>query len=277
MPKYTRFAIAAVVGLTLNLLLIGTAQGRTHIVSAGDSLSLIADMYDVTVGQLVDLNDIANPNVIFPGQELDVGDGAASTDYVVQDGDTLSGIAAKFDISTAELQAANEITNADYIYPGEVLSVPAGSPAEEPEPSYALSLADKPVNPDLEALFDEFASYYGVDPGLVKALAWVESGWQQHVVSYTGAVGIMQLMPGTTAWLEDEVFGYDLHETDSAYDNIKLGTTYLGILMEATDWNEKVAVGSYYQGHGNTLNGVLYNDTVDYIAAVFAVRDAYWP
>lgn len=275
MPKYIRFVIAAVVGLAIQFLMVGTAFGQTHIVSAGESLSLIADVYGVTVGQLVDLNDIADPNVIFPGQEIEVpGDGAATQEYVVQDGDTLSGIAATFDISTAELQAANDISNPNYIYPGQVLSVPATT---APEPSYALSLADKPVNPELEALFDEFAAYNGVDAGLVKALAWVESGWQQGVVSYTGAVGIMQLMPGTTAWLEDEVFGYDLNENDSAYDNIKLGTAYLGILMDATGWNEKVAVGSYYQGHGNTLNGVLYNDTVDYIAAVFAVRDAYWP
>jgi len=275
MPKYTRFFVAAALGLILQFLLIGTAYGRIHVVGAGESLSVIADVYGVTVGQLVDLNGIANPDVIFPGQELDVpGEGGPSSEYVVQDGDTLSGVAAKFGLSTSELQAANDISDADYIYPGQVLSVPVATAAEAPS---GLSLADRPSDPELEALFDEFAAFHGLDPGLVKALAWVESGWQQHVVSYTGAVGIMQLMPGTTAWLEDEVFGYDLHEIDSAYDNIKLGTAYLRILMEATGWNEKVAVGSYYQGHGNTVNGILYNDTVDYIAAVFAVRDAYWP
>jgi LysM repeat protein len=276
MPKYSRFVIAAAIGLTLHFLVIGTAYGRQHVVGAGESLSLIADMYEVTVGQLVDLNGIADPNLIFPGQTIDVPGGDASTStYEVQSGDTLSGIAAKFGITTLELQLANEITDADYIYPGQTLQVPSGgaSPAPAPGPS----LADKPVDPELEGLFEEFASHEGIDPGLVKALAWVESGWQQHVVSPTGAAGIMQIMPGTAAWLETDVYGYELNERESAYDNIKMGTAYLSILLRATSWNEKVAVGSYYQGHGNTLNGILYNDTVDYIAAVFAVRDAYWP
>jgi LysM repeat protein len=288
MPKYVRFAIAAAVGLGLQFLIVGTAVGRTHIVASGESLSVIAGMYDVTVGQLVDVNDVTDPDVIFPGQELHVPGGgssgregtsvAAPSVYVVRAGDTLSGIAEKFDVTTAELQAANGIEDPDYIHVGQELSVPGSSPAAAARPaSGGLSLANKPANPELEAAFDEIAAYHGVDAGLVKALAWVESGWQQHIVSPTGAVGVMQLMPGTTAWLEADMFGQNLDEGGSAYHNIQLGTAYLAILMRATGGNEKVAVGSYYQGHGNTMSGVLYGETVDYIGAVFAVRDAYWP
>jgi LysM repeat protein len=288
MPKYVRFAIAAAAGLGLQFLIVGTAFGRTHVVSSGESLSVIAGMYDVTVGQLVDVNDVADPDVIFPGQELHVPGGgssgrgggsvAASSAYVVQAGDTLSGIAVRFDVSAADLQAANGIEDPDFIHVGQELSVPGSSPAAAARPaSGGLSPANKPANPELEAAFDEIAAYHGVDAGLVKALAWVESGWQQHIVSPTGAVGVMQLMPGTTAWLEADMFGRDLDEGGSAYHNIQLGTAYLAILMRATGGNEKVAVGSYYQGHGNTMSGVLYGETVDYIGAVFAVRDAYWP
>lgn len=274
MPKFYRYAIAAALGLILQFLLIGTAQGRQHVVAAGESLSFIADMYGVTVGQLVERNGIGDPNLIYPGQDIDIPGGVSST-YEVQEGDTLSGVAARFGVATADLQAANGIADPHLIVPGQTLTVPAVAPG--PAPSHGLSLADKPANPELEALFEEFAAYEGIDPGLVKALAWVESGWQQHVVSHAGAVGIMQIMPGTAVWLENDVFGYDLHERESAYDNIKMGVRYLRILLEATGGNEKVAVGSYYQGHGNTLNGVLFQDTVQYIAAVLAVRDAYWP
>jgi len=287
MPKYVRFAIAAAVGLGLQFLIVGTAFGRTHVVSSGESLSVIAGMYDVTVGQLVDANNVADPDAIFAGQELRVpGDGpsgrggaaAASSKYVVRAGDTLSGIAVQLDVSTADLQAANGLADPDYIYVGQELSVPGSSASAAARPSSGvLSLANKPVNPELEAAFDEIAASYGIDAGLVKALAWIESGWQQHIVSHTGAVGVMQLMPGTTAWLEADMFGHDLDERGSAYDNIRLGTAYLAILMRATGGNEKVAVGSYYQGHGNTMSGVLYGETANYIGAVFAVRDAYWP
>lgn len=275
MPKYTRFAIAAALGLVLQILFIGSAQGRQHIVAAGESLGVIAEMYSVTVGQLVDSNGISNPDVIYPGQALDIPNtGAGSTKYEVQPGDTLSAIAEEFGVSSADLQQANAITDPHLIVVGQVLSVPTAAPSPS-QPS--LPLADKPSDPALEPLFEEFAAYEGIDPGLVKALAWIESGWQQHVVSHTGAVGIMQLMPETTAWLESDIFGYDLHERDSAYDNIKLGVRYLRILMDATAWNEKTALASYYQGHGNTTNGILFSDTVDYVAAVLAVRDSYWP
>lgn len=274
MPKYSRFIIAVAVGLALQLLFIGTAQGRQHIVAAGESLSLIAEMYGVTVGQLVERNGIGDPDVIYPGQALDVPGGAgASTTYEVQPGDTLSGIAARFGVPTADLQTENDIADPHLIVVGQVLSIPGGGNAPAP----TLPAEGKPVDGDLEALFEEFAAYEGIDPGLVKALAWIESGWQQHVVSHTGAVGIMQLMPETTAWLESDVFGYGLHERESAYDNIKLGTRYLSILLRATGWNVKTALASYYQGHGNTLNGMMFEDTVDYVGAVLAVRDAYWP
>ena len=276
MSRFSRFLLAALLGLVFQFAAIGTAAGEQYVVSAGDSLSLIASIYDATVGSIVDLNGTGDPNFIFPGQVLEIpgSGGGESTTYEVQAGDTLGGIAEAFRVSTAELQAANGISNPDLIFVGQVLSVPAvvgfGGTG-------GLSLDDKPADPALEAIFDDFAAYEGIDAGLVKALAWIESGWQQHVVSPAGAVGLMQLMPGTAAWLEDDIFGQALNEDVSAYDNVKMGTRYLRILMNATGWDTEIALASYYQGHGNTLNGIFYEDTLDYVSAVLAVRDAYWP
>ena len=76
----------------------------------------------------------------------------------------------------------------------------------------------------------------------MKALAYRESGWQQHVVSPTGAVGVMQIQPSTAYWLERDVFGYDLNIETSAYDNIKAGVRYLRILLDLTgDIDQAVA------------------------------------
>jgi soluble lytic murein transglycosylase-like protein len=111
----------------------------------------------------------------------------------------------------------------------------------------------------------------------VKALATVESGWNQFAVSHAGAIGVMQIMPGTAEWLETAVFGYQLNEDVSAYDNIKMGTRYLSLLLESTGGNERLAVASYYQGLAPTESGVFYPDTADYVQMVFRVRDAYWP
>ena len=106
----------------------------TYIVRLGDTLSLIAKRFNTTVNDLVELNDIANPNLIYPGEILKVPtvgneDSKSSSarqyikTYIVQRGDTLSGIARKFNISVDRLAEINNIQNANLIYPGQVLKI----------------------------------------------------------------------------------------------------------------------------------------------------------
>ena len=134
-----------------------------------------------------------------------------------------------------------------------------------------------PYDPDIEAIIDEVSAAYGVDPNLVKAVATVESGWTEGAVSVTDARGVMQIMPGTAQYLQNEVFGYPLNYDTSAYDNIKMGAKYLQILLASTGGDEHLAVASYYQGLAPTQAGVFYPDTTDYVNMIFRVRDAYWP
>ena len=65
----------------------------------------------------------------------------------------------------------------------------------------------------VNALLAHVANQVGVDPTLVKAVAWMESGWQQGVVSPTGAVGMMQVEPYTGEWISRYLAGrpLDLH------------------------------------------------------------------
>jgi soluble lytic murein transglycosylase-like protein len=134
-----------------------------------------------------------------------------------------------------------------------------------------------PYDPEIEALIDEFSYEYGVNPNTVKALATIESGWCQCALSWAGAQGVMQIMPGTAQWLEEAVFTYPLNEEWSAYDNIKMGVRYLQLLLDSTGGDERLAVASYYQGLAPTYAGVFYPDTEDYVQMIFRVRDAYWP
>ena len=48
---------------------------------------------------------------------------------------------------------------------------------------------------------------YGVDPALARALAWMESGFQQDVVSNVGAIGVMQLLPETWEFVDMVLLG----------------------------------------------------------------------
>ena len=98
----------------------------TYTVKSGDTLSVIANDFGVTVDQLVRWNNISNPNLITVGQILYFSDKSSSgsgTTYVVQAGDTLSGIAARFGTTVAELVSLNNISNPNLIYVGQVLKI----------------------------------------------------------------------------------------------------------------------------------------------------------
>jgi LysM repeat protein len=112
------------------------AGETTYVIQRGDTLAKIAARYGVTVKQITDLNGIKNPNMIVVGQKLRIP-GAATTapaatsapagaqkTYTVQAGDNLAGIAAKFGVTIQALQQANNLSNPDQIYSGQILKIP---------------------------------------------------------------------------------------------------------------------------------------------------------
>lgn len=103
----------------------GTGTGeRTHTVQRGEILSQIAARYGTTHQQLAKINNIANPDLIYPGQILRInGTVSSSKSYTVQNGDTLSGIASKYGTSYQWLAQINGISNPDLIYPGQIIKI----------------------------------------------------------------------------------------------------------------------------------------------------------
>jgi LysM repeat protein len=137
-----------------------TTGTGTYMVQPGDTLSRIAVRFGTTVQELVVLNNLSNPNLIYAGQTLKIpgetGGPPPTTPppttpppstgtgtYVVKPGDTLSSIAARFGTTVQQLAALNGITNVNLIYVGQVLKVPGGSsggtPAPTPPPSSGSS------------------------------------------------------------------------------------------------------------------------------------------
>lgn len=100
----------------------------TYTVVSGDTLSGIAARFGTTWEVLRDLNGIANPNLIFPGQVLTLpggnGGGTSSGTYTVVGGDNLSSIAARYGTTWQVLRDLNGISNPDLIFPGQVLRLP---------------------------------------------------------------------------------------------------------------------------------------------------------
>ena len=115
--------------------------GRIYRVVSGDTMFEIARRFGVTLDALIQANpQIANPDLIFPGQEICVPVHAGpppcpgGTVYVVKPGDTLFEIARMNGISLSALIAANpQIPDPNLIYPGQSICIP-GAAMEKPVP-----------------------------------------------------------------------------------------------------------------------------------------------
>lgn len=108
------------------LKVTGTAsQESTYYVQAGDTLSSIANKFGTTISNLVSINHISNPNVIYVGQKIYVGEATQgqSNAYTVQSGDTLSAIASKFGTTWQALAQKNGLANPNVIYVGQTLTI----------------------------------------------------------------------------------------------------------------------------------------------------------
>lgn len=112
------------------------ASAASYTVKSGDTLSGIASQYNTTVNQIVSLNQLSNPNLIYVGQVLKLKNSqttnsssssstAATTvgTYTVKAGDTLSAIASRYSTSSSTLASLNSLSNPNLIYVGQVLKV----------------------------------------------------------------------------------------------------------------------------------------------------------
>jgi LysM repeat protein len=261
-------------GQSLRVPFAATLSG-THTVQSGETLSSIAARYGTPLRALARVNRIADPNLIVAGSTLRVPGGGSTSSvsgtpdssgtHTVRPGETLWGIAARYGTTVDALARANGISNPSLIVSGSSLSVPGGGGAV---------VASLPAAPQtsVQASLERHAADQGVDTSLVKAVAWQESGWQQDVVSSSGAIGVMQVMPGTARYV-NQVLGQgnlNVRETD---DNVQLGVRYLKHMLDSMP-SEEHALAAYYSGPGN-VGGRLQAYQRHYVRAVLSHRNNF--
>lgn len=120
------------------------------------------------------------------------------------------------------------------------------------------------VTTNLDSIFKEAADKYGVSERLLKAIAYTESGFQADVISSSGAMGIMQLMPSTAS-------AYGVSDPYDAYQNIMGGAAVLKDLLNMFQGNQSLAIAGYNAGCGNVkkYGGVPpFTETQNYVAKV---------
>jgi soluble lytic murein transglycosylase-like protein len=123
--------------------------------------------------------------------------------------------------------------------------------------------------------FDYWARQYGVPADLLKGLAWYESGWQNHVVSSTGAIGVGQLMPFTSDFVANRLLQNPNLDPKKVDDNIRMSARFLRFLLDRTGGAPGLALAAYYQGLARTQHGKFFDDTKKYVAGVTASRKLF--
>lgn len=240
-------------------------------------------------GTIAPLPALAAPGpvpVTAPGGDPATTSGTGT--HVVVPGETLSGIAAAHGTTVSALAAANGLGDPDHVLAGTTLTVPAGggggasTPGGEAAdggggagavpPGLPARLAGSPTRLAYLAAFDEWAAANGIPADLLKAMTWLESGWQNHLVSSTGAVGIGQLMPDTVDFME-LLIGADL-DPAVPEDNIRMAARYLRWLLERHP-STGAALAAYYQGPASVARNGTFAETDTYVANVLALRHRF--
>ena len=125
-----------------------------------------------------------------------------------------------------------------------------------------VSKLERPTG-DLEQIVLAAANQYGLDPNLVRAVIKAESNFNPKAVSHAGAMGLMQLMPGTAKSL-------GVQDAFNPTENVFGGSKYLSMMLNRYEGDVNRALAAYNWGPGNLdrSTGFMPDETRNYIRTV---------
>jgi LysM repeat protein len=184
--------------------------------------------------------------------------------HVVRPGESFFSIAARYHVSPWRLARRNRLSLMTVIVPNQRLALPKGARLTSP------SAAGPPASRDaVRSAIDYWSRVYGVDPVLTRALAWMESGFQQDVVSNVGALGVMQLLPETWEFVDLVLLGVRTPRTYQG--NVRAGVRYLRWQLDEFGGDRRLALAGWYQGARAVREVGLYNETKAFVRIVLAL------
>lgn len=231
----------------------------------------------------------------------------ADVAHVVKPGETLTSVAATDGLSIEALAAANHLSDDAELTIGQVLWIPpqtrssraattvtatrqatkvttttaaqttttsaatTTTPSAPTAPSQSYA-APQPTAERVSAQeISDIAASEGVPPALAEGIAWQESGWNNDVVSGAGAVGVMQIVPGTWEWIDRYLTPANPLAPASAAENIRGGVLAIRDLLTLTGGSYAMTAAAYYQGLASIQAHGLYPETKHYVADVLAL------
>ena len=219
------------------------------------------------------LNGLTLTSVIAPGQRLRIpgrgrvatttlearGQAGGSAHPRVAAGESFFSISQRYHVSPWRVARANGLSLMATIVPGQRLTLPPGALRRRRRARTSTATS-------IRAALDRWSATYGVDAKLARAVAWMESGFQQDVVSSAGAIGVMQLLPETWQFVDEVLLG---EVTPRTYDGTSApGVRLLRWQLDNFDGDVRLALAAYYQGARAVRERGLFDDTKQYVSVI---------
>ena len=184
--------------------------------------------------------------------------------YTVRPGESLTAIAQRFRTTIGVLASLNHLDPAKPLLIGTVLRLPGVVTGLQPASAAIAGVSS------VRASLDRWSAAYGVDPHLARALAWMESGFNNAMVSNVGAQGVMQLLPSTWDYVETVLIRHKVaHDADG---NVQVGVALLHHLLQAFHGDEKLALAAWYQGERAVKEQGVLKVSRPFVDDVLALR-----
>lgn len=149
--------------------------------------------------------------------------------------------------------------------PGEPVAAP--ETAREAAVPGAPAVSPRPVASHLDSLIEQTAERHAVDPNLVRAVIQAESNFNPQARSYKGAMGLMQLIPGTAR-------RFGVRDAYDPVENVDGGVRYLKFLLEMFRGDVSLSVAAYNAGEAAVARhgGVPpFRETRDYVRRISTI------
>ena len=189
--------------------------------------------------------------------------------HVVRAGESLSSLARRYHTTVAKLARLNHLDPSHVLLIGTKLRIPAGSSSASTHHVTATRVAYRTASvASVRALLDRWALHYGVSVHLVRALAWMESGYNNASSRRSERTGSCSSCR-RRGYVETVLIGHRLvHNADG---NVHVGLAYLTHLLHDFDGNERLALAGWYQGERAVRKHGLYKVSNAFVADVLAL------
>ncbi len=246
--------------LVMALFPVTAAANYPHVVEPGETLTSVATTDGLSVEAIAQTNGISSQAELVAGQILWIPPRTAlnaASERATGESSTQAAASTENQTSQTEDTQTSETEETS-----ESRSTTSATPQGAPEPT------DERVSGGEIAYV---AEQYGVPASFAEAIGWQESGWNNAEVSGIGAVGVMQIVPGTWAWIDRYLTPSAPLGTASAAENVRAGVLLLHQLLGLTGGSESLAAAGYFQGLSSVEKYGMYPSTRQYVGDVLAL------